>query len=172
MKNLSLLAVFLGLFFNFTTGNAQTRSYDVVIPEFIPANRPFPILVTSRGQCYYPYPESEQPPDIALIGNRLEFTVYLRIFGANINPPPPCVNRTQTYTLPALQPGVYELYLTSRTLNFFNVFGPRMDPGTLIFEVSSAVPITQIPATSGWSLALLLLGIVGVTRWVSGASGR
>jgi hypothetical protein len=174
MKNWVRILVLLSLSFVSLLGQAQgTPAYRVMLPENISANRSFPVVVTSLGACRYPYPQSEQPPDFEQIGNRLEMTVYLRGFGDNIVPTPPCINRTQTYTAPALQSGNYELILVSRFYNdLFNTFGARLSQGNLSFEVASAVPVTQIPATSGWSIALLLLGMMGLARWVSGQSGR
>jgi hypothetical protein len=148
-------------------------AYTAELPSPVPANTPFSITVTSRGACTYPYPQNTQAPDFELVGNQLNMTVYLRFFGQNIVPTPPCVSRTQVYTAPALQTGVYQIKLFSRYyLDIFDVFGERRRQGDFTFEVASAVPVTQIPATSGWSIALLLLGIMGLARWVSGQSGR
>lgn len=172
MRNLIAVLAFLAFFVNSAQGQS-TFIYDVSIPENIVANRTFPVVVTSRGECRYPYPETERPPDFVIGANQLDMTVYLRNFGANIVPRPPCVNRTQIYTAPALQSGTYQMTLASRLYSdLFNSFGPRIFPGSVSFVVAEAVPITQIPATSGWSLALLLLGIFGAARWASGVNGR
>jgi hypothetical protein len=147
-------------------------AYQVDLPAAIPANTSFPIVVTAIGICRYPYLETEQPPDFQLIGNQLEMTVYLRAFGQNTVPIPPCINRTQIYRSPVLPPGVYEMRLFSRFYSdVFSTFGARLAQGSLAFVVGEVVPVTQIPATSGWSIALLLFGIMGLARWVSGQSG-
>ncbi len=134
----------------------------------------FPITATSRGECLYPYSQGEQPPDFQLTENKLEMTIYMRFFGVNTVPIPPCVERMQTYRGPILQSGTYQMVVYVRYLQELapGTFGARRLQGDFTFQVAEAVPITQIPATSSWSLVLLLLGIFGAARWASGVSGR
>ena len=161
-----------------TFASAPAKAQDILVftvelPNTVPANTPFPIAATSRGSCTYPYPENIQAPDFELTGNQLSMTVYLRFFGQNTVPVPPCVNRTQVYTAPALRPGIYQLKLFSRFyMDVFGSFGERRSQGETTLQVAEVVPITQIPATSSWSLALLLLGMIGAARWTSGVSGK
>jgi hypothetical protein len=138
------------------------------------ANVPGSAIVTSRGSCNYPYPQSEQPPDFVLLGNTLSMTVYLRPFGDNIIPVPPCVDRVQSYEMPTLPAGTYQMDVAVRYLRGVSGggFSARVGQGSFNFEVASAVPITHVNAINGWGLALLMLGLMGVARWASGVSAR
>jgi hypothetical protein len=108
MKNLTIFCVFFWALLGSIPGYAQTViNFTVQLPTSVTANTPFPITATSRGSCTYPYPQDIQAPDFELVGNELSMTVYLRFFGQNTVPIPPCVSRTQIYAAPALQPGSY-----------------------------------------------------------------
>ncbi len=148
--------------------------YRIELPTPIFANAAFPITVTSRGVCTYPYQQNIQAPDFEVIGQQINMTVYLRPFGQNVVPTPPCANRTQIYAFPVLQTGNYQIKAFVRFFQDIGAgsFGSRIPQGEFNFQVADAVPVTQIPATSSWSLALLLLGIFGAARWASGVSGR
>lgn len=174
MKNLLRLIISVLFLTTCFSSNAQVFSQlEILIDQPVAAFSTFPITVTSRGECLYPYPQNEQAPDIEVVGNQLEITIYARYFGLNTVPVPPCVNRTQTYFAPVLRPGSYQMTVYIRYLReIFPGFSVRQLQGTFLFQVAEAVPITQIPATSGWSLALLLLGIFGAARWASGVSER
>jgi hypothetical protein len=157
-------------------GQSPALVYRAEFEQPVASNTTFSITVTSINFCRYPYSEIEQPPDYLVNGNQLEVTVYLRLFGENTNPPLPCVsaNRTQVYSAPALQSGHYQMKLFARLYQDIGSgsFGVRRPQGEIDFQVADAVPITQIPATSIFSLALLLLGIFSAARWASGVSER
>ncbi len=166
----------LAIFSSTICSQSPPLIYRAEFPQPVAASATFPVTVTSVNLCWYPYSEISQPPDFLVNGNQLEVTVYLRLFGENTNPPLPCVsaNRTQFYSAPALQPGYYQMKLFARLYQDIGSgsFGVRRPQGEIDFQVADAVPVTQIPATSIFSLALLLLGILGAARWTSGVSER
>jgi hypothetical protein len=169
--------VLVGLCLFIFSVSAKAQSFSALRIDFpapLIANVSGSAMVTAQGVCRYPYPQSQQPPDFVLTGNTLSMTVYLRDFGQNIVPVPPCVNRIQTYALPALPAGSYQMDVAVRFFQDIGSgsFGSRLGQGSFMFEVASAVPITQVDAINGWGLALLMLGLIGVARWVSGVSPR